>query len=174
MMARQNVMKYVHKGTQEQGQVFPYTRWSSEPQTLGYSERRQEQMPQDWCRRNGRTLAEQRFTDRGVSGRMGDNRKTGALGALLKLVAPGDTILVEDSDRWSREKPLESLNALRDTVNRGMDIVFLKTGVTVSRLNLDDPSVLIPSFFAAFLANAENEKRAYPKRDSLNVSYCWR
>ena len=162
-------MRIVYKANSEQGRVFSYMRWSSEPQTWGDSERRQEQMAQDWCRRNGRTLAEQRFADRGVSGWKGDNRKSGALCALLKLVTPGDTILVEDSDRWSRETPLDSLNALRDTVNRGVDIVFLKTGVTVSRSNFNDPSVLIPSFFASFLANAENEKRAYRIRQAMGI-----
>ena len=107
-------------------------RWSSEPQSWGDSERRQERAARDWCQRNNRTLADTRFADKGVSGWRGDNRKSGRLGDLLKVVQPGDTILVEDADRWSRENPLDSLNALRDTVNRGVDIVFLKTGVAVS------------------------------------------
>ena len=32
------------------------------------------------------------------------------------------------------------------------------------------PSVLIPSFFASFLANAENEKGAYRIRARMNVT----
>jgi len=31
----------------------------------------------------------------------------------------GDVLLIEDADRWSREKPLDSLNAVRETVKHG-------------------------------------------------------
>ncbi|MCX6916432.1 MAG: recombinase family protein, partial [Verrucomicrobia bacterium] len=153
--------------TTKLGIVYSYMRWSSEPQTWGDSERRQERAARDWCQRNNRTLADTRFADKGVSGWRGDNRKSGRLGDLLKVLQPGDTILIEDADRWSRENPLDSLNALRDTVNKGVDIVFLKTGVKVSSSNLNDPSVLIPNFFASFLANAENEKRSYRIREAM-------
>ncbi|MCX6922525.1 MAG: recombinase family protein [Verrucomicrobia bacterium] len=153
--------------TTKLGIVYSYTRWSSEPQTWGDSEHRQERAARDWCQRNNRTLADTRFADKGVSGWRGDNRKSGRLGDLLQVVRPGDTILVEDADRWSREPPLDSLNALRDTVNKGVDIVFLKTGVKVSSSNFNDPSVLIPNFFASFLANAENKKRSYRIREVM-------
>jgi DNA invertase Pin-like site-specific DNA recombinase len=137
------------------------------PPKLGDSERRQEQVAKDWCLRNGRKLAEQTFADRGVSGWRGDNRREGALGALLKIARAGDTILIEDCDRWSRETPLDSLNALRDTVNRGVEVVFLKTNITVNRDNFNDPVVLFPNFFGSYLANAENEKRSYRIRQAM-------
>ena len=149
--------------------VYSYMRWSSEPQNWGDSERRQEQLAKDWCQRNGRKLADQTFTDRGVSGWHGDNRKGRALGALLKLVKAGDTILIEDCDRWSRESPLDSLNALRETVNRGVEVVFLKTGILVNRSNFNDPSVLFPNFFGSYVANAENEKRSYRIRQAMDA-----
>jgi DNA invertase Pin-like site-specific DNA recombinase len=151
------------------GRVFSYARWSSDPQSAGDSERRQEQLAINWCKSQGRTLSDQRFTDRGLSGWKGLHRQSGALGALLKIVKAGDIILVEDSDRWSREAPLDSLNALRDVVNRGIEIVFLKTGVRVTSTNFNDPAVLIPNFFASFLANAENEKRAYRIRQAMDA-----
>lgn len=81
-------MKSAYRGNREQERVFSYMRWSSEPQTWGDSERRQERMTQDWCQRNGRTLSDRRFADSGVSGWRGDNRKSGRLGELLKLVQP--------------------------------------------------------------------------------------
>jgi len=144
-------------------------RWSSEPQNWGDSERRQEQMAKDWCQRNGRLLADKRFTDRGVSGWHGHNRSDGALGELLKIVKSGDTILVENTDRWSRESPLDSLGAMRETVNRGVEIVFLKTGNVVNRSNFNDAGVLIPTFFGSFLANAENKKRSYRIRQAMDA-----
>ena len=144
-------------------------RWSSEPQSWGDSERRQEQQAKNWCQCNGRTLADQTFTDRGVSGWHGNNRREGALGTLLKVVKEGDTILIEECDRWSRESPLDSLNALRDTVNRGVEIVFLKSGVCVNRANFNDPAILFPNFFSSYLANAENEKRSYRIRQAMEA-----
>jgi DNA invertase Pin-like site-specific DNA recombinase len=157
------------KGQKWKGKVYSYMRWSSEPQSWGDSERRQEQQAKNWCLCNGRMLANQTFTDRGVSGWHGNNRREGALGALLKVVKDGDTILIEDTDRWSRERPLDALNALRDTVNRGVEIVFLKTGVIVNRDNFDDPGVLFPNFFGSFLANAENEKRSYRIKQAMQA-----
>jgi DNA invertase Pin-like site-specific DNA recombinase len=144
-------------------------RWSSEPQTWGDSERRQEKLAQDWCQREGRELVEANFTDRGKSAWHGQHRQNGNLGALLKAVRAGDTILIEDTDRWSREPVLDSLNALRDTVNQGVQIVFLKTGVPVNKNNFNDPNVLIPNFLGSFLANAENEKRSYRIREAMTA-----
>jgi DNA invertase Pin-like site-specific DNA recombinase len=142
-------------------------RWSSEPQCWGDSERRQQQQAFDWCQRHGKTLSELTFADRGVSGWKGANRSSGALGALLKTVGPGDTILIEDTDRWSREKPLDSLTALQNTVNNGVSIVFLRTGVTVNKDNFNDPGVLFPNFFGSFLANQENEKKSFRIREVM-------
>src|ERR1041385_2597236 len=144
---------------ENRGRVLSYKRWSSQPQTWGDSERRQDAAARDWCQRNGPTLNDQNFTDRGVSAWKGANRQTGALGALLKTV--------QACDRWSRENPLDSLNALRDTVNKGVQIVFLKTGVSVNRLNFNDPGILFPNFFSSFLAKPENENRSYRIRQAM-------
>jgi len=99
-------------------------RWSSEPQTWGDSERRQEALAREWCQRHGRTLAEQSFVDKGVSGREGKNREKGALGDLLKLANEGDTVLIEDCDRWSREKVDTVLVNLRKTGPETCSSVF--------------------------------------------------
>jgi DNA invertase Pin-like site-specific DNA recombinase len=171
-MYTKNAISTIAKNGQNErrvGQVFSYMRWSSEPQTWGDSERRQAQQSLDWCRREGRVLAEEVFADRGVSGWRGANRQNGALGALLKITKPGDIILVEDVDRWSREPVLNSLNALYDTVNRDMEIVFLKTGVRVNKHNFNDPAVLFPNFFGSYMANAENQKRSYRIREAMSA-----
>ncbi len=141
--------------------VYSYVRWSSERQSWGDSERRQEQLAKDWCSRKGVTLAERSFTDKGTSAWKGKNRDTGAFGELLKVTQPGDVILIEDNDRFSREDTVTALNGLRDTVNKGVTVVFLKTGIEVTRANFNDPSVLFPNFFQAYLANAENEKKSF-------------
>jgi hypothetical protein len=82
--------------TIQPGIVYGYTRWSTERQSWGDAERRQERAAQEWCQRNNRILADTRFADKGVSDWRGDNRKSGRLRDLLKVVQPGDTILIED------------------------------------------------------------------------------
>lgn len=155
--------------TLSNGKVYSYLRFSSEPQSWGDSERRQQALAENWCKQQGRTLAAETFADRGVSGWKGANRKDGALGALLRLAGPGDTILIEDCDRWSREPVLDSLNAKRETCNRGVSLHFLKTGMTVSRDNFNDAAVILPAFIQSFLANSDNEKRSYRIKQAMNT-----
>lgn len=141
--------------------VYSYIRWSSDRQTWGDSERRQEQMAKDWCARKGLKLSQHSFADRGTSAWKGRNLEDGALAELLRLVKPGDVILIEDNDRLSRQDAITAMGNLRKIVNKDVTVVFLKTGVEVTSRNYDDPSVLIPNFFHAYLANAENEKKSF-------------
>lgn len=152
-----------------QGKVFSYLRWSSDGQTLGDSERRQTEPALDWCKQHGRVLDDRDYTDRGVSGWRGAHRKHGRLGELLSIVKAGDTILVEDASRWSREPALDSMNALRDTVNKGVDIVFLKSGIVVNRDNFNRPDVFLSNVLNSFMANAENEERARKIREAMEA-----
>ena len=90
---------------QQSDLAYSYIRFSSPPQEWGDSERRQEQMAKDHCAKNGLTLSEKSFRDRGGSAWKGKNRSN-ALGELLKTLNTGDTLLIEDNDRLSREDPL--------------------------------------------------------------------
>ncbi|MGO8835885.1 MAG: recombinase family protein [Limisphaerales bacterium] len=152
----------------KKGRIFSYARWSSDRQTAGDSERRQLAMATDWCRRNGYVLEDQTYTDRGVSGAKGRNRLEGALSALLRIVKPGDKILIESEDRWSREPVMQSMSAIEATVNEGVDLVFLRNGITVNKLNFNDPGVLIPCFFGSWMANRENESRRARVQEAMN------
>jgi DNA invertase Pin-like site-specific DNA recombinase len=139
--------------------AFSYIRFSTPEQALGDSERRQLNAVQAYCDRQGLKLVDT-FADKGVSAFHGAHRENGALGRLLKHVKPGDVILIEDTDRWSREDPLDALTKLREQVNRGIEVVFLRTGTRVTKDNFNDPQVLYPNFFGAVLGNAENRKKS--------------
>ncbi len=141
--------------------AYSYIRFSSDRQTWGDSERRQEQMATEFCARKGLKLADASYADRGVSGWKGKNRESGAFAQLLQVAKPGDSIIIEDNDRFSREDPITALVGLRDVVQRGISVFFLKTGVEVNSKNFNDASVLFPNFFQAYLGNQENEKRSY-------------
>src|SRR5690349_19093551 len=140
--------------------AYSYLRFSTPDQQLGDSERRQLALAKAYCASNNLKLSDTAFADRGVSGFHGKNHQNGALGKLLKLAKPGEVILIEDCDRWSREDPLDALNRLRDEVRKGIEIVFLRTGVRVTKDNFNDPSVLYPNFFSAVVGNAENKKKS--------------
>jgi DNA invertase Pin-like site-specific DNA recombinase len=69
--------------------VYSYVRWSSDKQTWGDSERRQEQMAKDWCERQRLKLSSLSFKDQGTSAWKGRNLQDGALAELLSVVRPG-------------------------------------------------------------------------------------
>jgi DNA invertase Pin-like site-specific DNA recombinase len=151
--------------------VYSYLRWSSEAQTLGDSERRQLQQASDWCSRRGLKLSDRTFADRGVSAKAGKNLEEGALGELVRVAKPGDVLLIEDNDRFSRQSPITALSNLSAVVNKGISVVFLRTGVEVNQANFNDMGVIVPNFFGALLANQENEKRAFRIRQSWEKRY---
>jgi DNA invertase Pin-like site-specific DNA recombinase len=126
---------------------------------MGDSERRQLALAEAYCARNGLKLSTESFRDKGISAFHGKHHESGALGRLLAHVKPGDTVLIEDSDRWSREDPLAALNRLRAEVETGVEIVFLRTGQRVTRENFDDVAVIVPNFFGSLLANQESRKK---------------
>jgi DNA invertase Pin-like site-specific DNA recombinase len=140
--------------------AYSYVRFSTPEQEMGDSERRQIALAKSYCAKNGLQLSETAFADRGVSAFHGKHRENGALGRLLKHVQPGEVLLIEDCDRWSREDPLDALTRLREEVRRGIEVVFLRTGVCVTKDNFSDPAILYPNFFGAVLGNAENKKKA--------------
>jgi DNA invertase Pin-like site-specific DNA recombinase len=139
--------------------AYSYIRFSTPEQAMGDSERRQLALAESYCVQHGLTLSKEAFRDKGVSAYHGKHHESGALGRLLAHVKPGDTVLIEDSDRWSREDPLAAMNRLRAEVQTGVEIVFLRTGQRVTRENFDDVAVIVPNFFGSLLANQESRKR---------------
>jgi DNA invertase Pin-like site-specific DNA recombinase len=108
---------------------FAYVRFSAEEQSQGDSERRQVAGARTYCQQHGLTLADTDIiVDRGVSSYHGRNHDKGELGKLLKRMQPGQMLLIEDPDRWSRESPLKALTRLVETVERGIEVVFWNTG----------------------------------------------
>ena len=92
------------------GEIHSYQRWSTDEQEWGDSERRQNALAEAYCASMELPLPKKSYSDSGVSGKAGKNRKEGsALAQLLKIVKPNDLILIEDCDRWSREDPITSL-----------------------------------------------------------------
>lgn len=141
--------------------VYSYARWSSDQQTEGDSLRRQEQAAKDWCARRGLTLTKGAI-DSGVSAKAGKNRAAGTgLDRLLKLVKPGDYLLVEDNDRLSRQDWLSAMNFLGDVVAKGVTVVTLSNGNTIDAERFrEDPGCFLPAILRAHLGHDENTKKS--------------
>jgi DNA invertase Pin-like site-specific DNA recombinase len=112
--------------------AYSYQRFSKPEQARGDSIRRQTELAESWCSRNGVALAdESTIRDAGVSGYSGANRgDKAALGAFLALaksgrVAKGSYLLVESLDRLSREDAVPALSLLLDLIQSGIRVVQL-------------------------------------------------
>lgn len=140
--------------------AYSYLRYSTPEQALGDSERRQLSAAIDYCKRNGWTLSSKRFADRGVSAYHGKHREKGALKTLLETARPGELVILEDTDRWSRESPLKSLGLLQDQCRKGVQVYFSRTSTLVTEDNFEDDAVLLPNFLGAMLAHNESKKKA--------------
>ena len=147
--------------------MYSYLRFSSPQQEWGDSERRQENLARDYCQKNGLILSDKSFADRGISGKSGANRR-GALGDLLKLLQPGDYLLIEDNDRLSREDPLTAMNLLHDIVfSKGATVITLRDGNKITRENFFSLPTFLPSILKSTLANEENVKK------SMRIKEAW-
>src|SRR5271169_3280127 len=139
--------------------AYSYIRFSTPEQEMGDSERRQLALAEGYCAHNGLKLSQETFADKGVSAYHGKHREKGALGRLLQHVKPGDSVLVENIDRWSREDPLDSLPELRKAVNSGSEFVFLQENVRVTKDNFTSPQIRYLLFFGADRAHGESDRK---------------
>ena len=143
------------------GEIHWSQRWSTDAQTWGDSERRQNALAEAWCKMMNLPPPKQSYSDSGLTGKDGRNRKDGsALAELLKIVKPNDLILVEDCDRWSREDPITSLYEMRNVLKqKTISIRFLNEQITVNQKNFMQDAIILPLFFKSWLGNRENTKK---------------
>ena len=147
--------------------AYSYIRFSTPQQQWGDSERRQEEQSKAFCRVHGLTLSERTFADRGISAKAGKNYKQGALKDLISMLKSGDYLLVEDTDRLSREDPLTALTMLRDDiVAKGVTVCLLSSNIQITKKNMLDLSILLPIFVRASIGYGENVKKSQRVREA--------
>lgn len=136
-----------------------YTRWSSDGQGDGGSDRRQKQMAERWCVERGLSLTGLE-KDEGVSGWKGRNQREGSgLPRLLKIIKPGDFLLVEDNDRLSRQDWFAHMTFLGNIVSRGVTVVTLTNGNEMTRSDSKAiPRVSCRPFYAPTWAMMRTKK----------------
>jgi len=110
--------------------AYSYIRWSSDKQTEGDSNRRQQDAASIYAAKHGLTLAHKTYRDAGISAFKGKNAEKGELSLFLKAVdngsiEPGSKLLIENLDRLSRQPVMTSLRLFQDIIERGITIITL-------------------------------------------------
>lgn len=155
--------------------AYSYLRFSTPEQAKGDSFRRQRQLAEKYCAEHGLTLdTELTLDDVGVSAYRGDNlRKGSLLAAFLRavedeLVEPGATLLVENLDRISRQKPGVALRYLQQIAEAGVTVVTLSDGRVYTAENVTGDLVSIIMSLLTF-------NRAYEESEmkSQRLSAAW-
>lgn len=152
--------------------VYSYLRFSSTPQEMGDSIRRQNDLIQKWCQDKGLTLDESyRMEDRGLSGFHGDNLLIGELGQFLKDVEAGKVergsyLILESLDRFSRMNVNDVIHRLTGLITHGIRIVTLCDGRQFSDENSSDITQLMLMVLESGRANSESLHKSKRLRES--------
>lgn len=125
--------------------IWPYGRFSSKPQELGDSRRRQDEKISRWIQARGydQTMVQQTIFDSGLSGFHGDHlRDGGGLAQILTqiqggTIAQGDVILVENMDRLSRLPPSIAQEMLLNIINKRITVCIIDGDYEITKRKYD-------------------------------------
>lgn len=118
--------------------AISYSRFSTGVQQRGTSLERQQQQVYAYCEANNLTLLDS-FHDAGRSGFSGSNRAEGGqLKVLLDKLQAGDIpvgthLLIEQTDRLTRELPIDGLSIVQQIISCGITLVTLDDGKSYDR-----------------------------------------
>lgn len=150
-------------------EAISYKRFSTRKQQTGDSIRRQTDLTEEYCRRNGLTLLDT-YLDAGLSAFTGANLcDDGALKALLQAARagkfrPGTALVVESLGRLSRQQITTAVRLFLDILDTGLVIVTLIDGeqtFTKERVDTDLTALIIA---IVYLSRANNESRHRSER----------
>ncbi len=152
----------VHTGQQQL--AFAYFRFSSKKQELGDSLTRQLHAATQWCAFNGVKLSELSFEDLGVSA-FCEGGKRPALADMIRcvregVIPKGSYVLLENSDRLSRQGFKVALDYVHELVQMGVYIVTLSNGQVFSKDNITELSAMLPLLLDADRGRAESVRKS--------------
>lgn len=150
-----------------QSRAYSYIRFSTPEQLKGDSLRRQLRKGQKYCEKRGLILDESlSLQDLGLSAYHGVHVEKGALGVFLELVCTGriptgSFLIIENLDRFSRQKPRVAMRMFLDLIDAGVTIVTLTNEKEHSAKSLDnDPDSLASSLGEMIRAFGESDRKA--------------
>jgi DNA invertase Pin-like site-specific DNA recombinase len=149
--------------------AFSYVRFSTPEQAKGDSLRRQIKAGHEWCKANGFHYSDETFFDKGKSGFKGEHlQEKGELKRFIGLVEKGQipsgsVLLVENFDRLSRLKPVESYTMFLNLISAGVGVVFTlsydKRIITTDSLN-KEPHILQMILGECIRAHGESARKS--------------
>lgn len=145
--------------------AYSYARWSTLEQTAGDSLRRQSDPLESICAEFGWALQSKTYKDAGVRSFDGTNWKTGDLSVFLASLRAGElepnpVLILEDLDRLSRAKIMESVDVARKILEAGCDIYSVLEKKLYTREALNDPMGLMGLIWRFHLAHEESKKKS--------------
>lgn len=128
-----------------QEQAISYQRFSDKRQKKGDSERRQNDAFHQFCQRFNLEAVEV-MVDRGLSGFHGEHRTKGHFGRFLAAVrankiGKNKVLVIENWDRFSREKPHTALATIAEILQVGVGIGVCNLGMILREEDLDTPKM---------------------------------
>ena len=129
-------------------EVHLYIRMSTTEQLNGDSLRRQREAGTEYARKNGLNLPiEHIMEDIGLSAFNGENVTKGKLGIFIRdvesgKVPKGSILLVESTDRLSRQDEVSGLLLHYTLINRGIVIITLDDGAITDKASSDLSSII--------------------------------
>jgi DNA invertase Pin-like site-specific DNA recombinase len=143
--------------------VYAYARFSTKKQSLGDSERRQQENARNWAKEHGCEV--DFIIDPGISARHGRNRTIGQFGAFIARLRSGElgrspTLLVENFDRISREDITDALPQFLELIKLGATIVTLHNRMVYRHpIDLTEAMLALVEMKAASAYSASLSKR---------------
>lgn len=141
---------------------FLYGRMSTKKQERGDSFRRQTRLAENFCVRNNLPLDDElKLWDIGVSGWKGKNL-TKKLGVLLEAIKQGriqsgDFLLIEKTDRLTRDEVLPALNIFSQIINAGVTIIELEPETRYTKKSLQGFEIML--LISKFIVSNDHSER---------------
>lgn len=132
--------------------AYSYIRMSTDKQSQGDSQRRQQTRAAEYCQQQGLELdTTLQLTDIGYSAYTGDHIETGAFGRFLDKVRTGQIergsyLLIESHDRYSRMEPAKALPIFLDLLNHGIVIAVLSEGKVFHPGQINEMDIMMALF----------------------------
>ena len=155
--------------------AIPYRRFSSDAQSDGGSIARQTKKFEAFCTLHNLTPWEgQSYSDEGVSGSYGHNRKRGKLGSLLTdlesgRIPKGIVIVIEAQDRLSRDKVRDVQKLINRIIDAGMCLGDCVRDRIIDDESLNDPIVIRDIVLTAVRAFEEVERKGNMVADEFDA-----
>jgi DNA invertase Pin-like site-specific DNA recombinase len=145
--------------------AYSYIRFSSKPQELGDSLKRQLENSQEYCNKHQLTLSDKRFEDLGISAHKKVKRpglEELKIAVEEKRIRSGDYILLDDFSRLSR-KGFDSIHQdLRMILLEGVVVVSIKDDLALTQDSLNNPKDIIRiAVYAESAFEESNRKSMY-------------